>query len=86
LKFPDRFSEKKNYSNTKFNENPRSEAQLFHAGGWTDGQTHDEAGNHFSQYESAFKQIKKIPKSTLEGLPGSHAGQYDTESFRFINV
>jgi hypothetical protein len=37
-----------NYSNSKSNENPTVEAELFHVDGQTD--PHDEANTHFSQF------------------------------------
>jgi hypothetical protein len=38
----------KKYSNIKFHENPSSGAELFHAGGQTDG--HDEANSRSSSF------------------------------------
>ena len=73
------------YLNIKFNENPPSDAELFHADVRTDRQAWWSWQSLFAIWKR-LQTDKQIAKPTLKGLPGSHADQYDTESFRFINV
>ena len=71
------------YSNVKFHENPPSGAELSHA----DGQTGiAKLVVSFRNANAPRKPTDNFQNRHSRGLPGSRVDQYDTESFRFINV